>query len=131
MSFPTREAAALALERALIGEHLSACEQNDCDIRMAYEQGFPFASADLLSNATETPSLDAVLAQIPNWRAWAKAEAKTFEKWHAKNTALCPGCGGYVEFACHNQGILNIMKMDWNVVCSNCRTAFTVSQEVA
>ena len=99
------------VEEALLAEH-GRCWQNFCDIDMAREQGYTFWAAELLSGATETPILDAALAQIPDWRARAQAEIPGFAAWYKANTVPCDNCGSYVRED-------NLMTRA-ELVCGNC-----------
>ena len=96
-----RDAIAFAVEV----EH--PCSDSSCDIAMALEEGFPFAAAHLLSGATETPFLDAVMEaaginQIDwpaGWDEWVK--------FFRENTWECEACGSYTkndEESCYNCG---------------------------
>lgn len=116
MAYPNSRAELEAVRNALHTEHVEQCRQNECDITMAYEQDYAFYAAELLSGATETPDLDAVLAQIPDWRARARAEARPFAAWFRRHTTRCPGCGAYVR------------KSRFAQCCSNCLAPIAASR---
>lgn len=83
------------IARAVALEH--PCRDDSCDIARALEEDCPYASAYLLSGATETPLLDAVLAahglaglapdNCPDWDDWIAA--------HNAHGVRCDGCGSF------------------------------------
>lgn len=87
-------------------------DDNTCDIAAALGNGWPFVAAFLLSGATDTPVLDAVLrAHAWNGTATGGFRAEEFNahsgpgtapegwnewcRWHRENTAECE-CGSFV-----------------------------------
>ena len=84
-----------ALDAAIQEDH--PCDDRGCDIAVARAHGFIEAAAHLLTGATETPAVDAVIARyslvIPG------VHSPAFDRWvafHRQNGRQCPGCEGFM-----------------------------------
>lgn len=85
-----------ALNDAILEDH--ACTDTvGCDIEVARKHGFILASAHLLLGATETPTVDAVIARynlvIPD------VHSSTLQGWrefHDKNKRQCRECEAFM-----------------------------------
>jgi len=97
------------LAAAVEAEH-GDCTDNTCDIRVAYEAGYPYVAAGLLSGATECPLVEAVAAyhgydldiyRSEDWQGW--------KDYHDRYSWEC-SCGSFVydedgnEYSCDNCG---------------------------
>ena len=85
-------------------EHEHPCEDPGCDITHALASGYVLASAALLTGATETPLLDAVVshylssptgAVLADALAYRGDEWDQWAAWHRATGVQCPACEGY------------------------------------
>ena len=96
----------LALEAAINADH--PCDSSSCDIEMARDAGFHYASAHLLRGATETPAVDAIISSLgaAEFERRQRAEFDDWAAWYSANTRPCPACDTHV----HNS----------SAICGNC-----------
>ena len=87
----------LALEAAVNSDH--PCNSSSCDIELARDAGFTYTAAHLLSGATETPAVDAVIDSMGRNRfdRLANAEFDEWAEWYRTNTRACGSCGTHVH----------------------------------
>jgi hypothetical protein len=102
-------------------------DDETCDIYNAREAGYPFSAAELLSGATETPALDAVLGAyaacgiLTNDPRRGDVPAGDAEGWHEhfeRYARMCDDCGGATFAGDH-----------WEPEeCSHCRSDFAAQR---
>lgn len=111
---------------AAVHEDHPCHDDETCDIRNALEAGAPFSAAHLLSGATETPNLDAVLAA---YRACGRLEFdprrnvpaeddRVWTDYFETHARMCDDCGGCTFAADH-----------WEPdACEHCRSSFAAQR---
>ena len=85
-----------AMDTAIATDH-PCSDDVGCDIEVARSNGFTVAAAILLQGATETPALNAMLANYD--LTLPSIHGKAFDRWcawHHENGHECPGCESYV-----------------------------------
>lgn len=98
-------------------------DDETCDIRNALAAGAPFSAAHLLSGATETPALDAVLGAYaacgilehdPRRNDIPAEDDRTWSEYFAEYARMCADCNGATFAGDH-----------WEPdECSHCRSSF-------
>lgn len=83
-------------ELALAIETDHPCHDYGCDIAVALREGFVIASAILLTGATETPTVDAVIKRYGIDLGNAHGEAfEHWADWHREHGRKCELCHAY------------------------------------
>lgn len=84
-----------ALAEAIETDH--PCNDYGCDIAVALREGFVVASAILLTGATETPTVDAVIERYSlNLGGYHDRPFNKWADWHRKNGWECEACESFM-----------------------------------